>query len=91
MATPIDDPLAPQCGNCRWWDKSGRPDNAGECTGVPSTPAVIGARPRQFGTGMDFQLEMFRPIMAHNARPCALHARVQVLELSKAGPVSKVC
>lgn len=86
MGKPIEDPLAPQCGNCVFWDQDGRPDQAGECTGVPPTPALLGAKPRQFGAGVDFQIEMFRPIMAHNARPCALHQRKPVFELGRLGP-----
>lgn len=81
MGKPIDDPLSDQCGNCAHHDTTGRTDGAGECCGVPSTPILIGSRPRQFGPGADLQLEMVRPIMAGNARPCALHKRRVAFDL----------
>lgn len=85
MGNPVEDPLAPQCGNCMFWDTVGRPANSGgECRGAPPTACIIGAQPRKFGNGVDFQVEMMRPIMAHNARPCSLHQRKPVFDLGAA-------
>lgn len=84
MGKPIEDPLAPQCGNCSHGEPSGRPDRSVECCGAPPTVVMLGAQPRKFGAGVEFQIEMLRPIMAHNARPCALHQRRPVFDLGAA-------
>lgn len=74
MGQPVTDPTADQCGNCKFWDAiPNHPSSAGECLGVPSTPCIVGAQPRRFGPGVDYNIEMMRPIMAGNARPCSLH------------------
>ena len=72
----ITDPLADQCGNCAYWDKSDRRDGNGECCGTPPTPILLGARENRFGQGVDFQMDNMRPVLAPNARPCALHKRI---------------
>jgi hypothetical protein len=91
MGNPIEDPLALQCGNCKFWDATGRPPGTGgECTGAPPTACIIGGQPRKFGPGVDFQVEMMRPIMASNARPCSLHQRTMVFDLKSLGPASKL-
>lgn len=91
MGNGIDDPLADQCGNCIFWDKvpNHPAGNVGECVGVPPTPVVLGARPKQFGRPgeTELQVELIRPVMATNARPCALHKR-GLIPLFGKGPVS---
>ena len=92
MGQPIEDPLANQCGNCAFWDHVPRhpAGNAGECCGVPPTPVLVAMKQRTIGMGVDLVCENIRPIMAANARPCALHKRVQAVILKAAGPVSKL-
>lgn len=79
MGKPIEDPLANQCGNCAFWDKiPNHPQgNVGECCGIPPTPVVRGMKPKQFGRPgeTDIHIELVRPMMASNARPCALHKK----------------
>lgn len=87
MTQPITDPLADQCGNCVFWDSTGRRDGVGECTGAPPTPIMVAAKPRAVGMGMEYQLEMVRPIMAPNARPCAVHKRTLVRLIGPSSPV----
>lgn len=87
----ITDPLAPQCGNCAFWDNSVRRDGAGECCGVPPTPVILGMKQAQFSTAVDMHLENIRPVMAANARPCALHKRLPTFELGQPkGPTTKL-
>lgn len=91
MGKAIDDPLAEQCGNCKFWDPiPNHPQAAGECIGCPPTPVVISAQPAKFGTGVQYHTEMFRPMMAPNARPCSLHKRALVLDLKTLGPSSNL-
>jgi hypothetical protein len=75
MPQITDDPLAAQCGNCKFWDNIGRRDNGGECFGGPPGVVLLGMRPRAIGVGHDMQVEFVRPILASNARPCSLHQR----------------
>ena len=91
MGSPIDDPMANQCGNCKFWDViQNHPQRAGECLGVPPTPCIIGAQPAKFGQGVQYHTEMMRPMMAANARPCSLHQRTLVMDLKTLGPTSKL-
>ncbi len=91
MGAPIEDLLANQCGNCKFWDPvPNHPQHAGECVGVPPTPCIVGAQPAKFGHGVQYQMEMMRPMMAPNARPCSLHQRALVMDLKTLGPASKM-
>ena len=78
MGKPITDPLADQCGNCKFWDRQpDRKDGGGECCGVPPTPVIMGMRENNFAPGrVDIQMDNMRPVMAPNARPCSLHQRL---------------
>lgn len=92
MGQPVADPLAPQCGNCSFWEHVPKhpAGNAGECCGVPPTPILVAIQQRNIGMGMNMQFENVRPIMAANARPCAHHRKIETLILSAKGPASKL-
>ena len=91
---PVTNPLEPRCGNCKFWDRieSNDPRAAGQgaCLGVPPTPVMIAAKPRQFG-GFDIHAELLSPNVPEQRPPCALYAPAHQIILGDAkGPVSKL-
>lgn len=91
MAGAVTDPLAPQCGNCKFWDRipNHPAGSVGECLGLPPTPCIVGAQPARIGNGVQYATEMMRPMMASAARPCSLHVRLPAFELGKVRQVGE--
>lgn len=77
------------CGNCKFWNPQDPKGEIGACYGVPPTPILVAARPRQFGAGVEMQFEAIRPALRAAELPCSLHQRKLHLQVPILGPTEK--